>query len=210
MFTGIITDVGTVSFADGGRFRIACGFDAASIDIGASIACDGCCLTVVELTKDADGAALFDVDVSHETLSRTTLGKWTPGRQVNLERSLKLADELGGHIVTGHIDGVAQIVSTTPDGDSVRFEFECPAPLAPFIAPKGSVALDGTSLTVNTVERTRFTVNLIPHSLAVTTWGQKRAGDEVNLEVDLFARYIARLLSAEKEGLDLPSGHISL
>lgn len=201
MFTGIVTDIGTVQTASEGRFRISCGYEAASIALGASIACDGCCLTVIERGTGTDGTAFFDVETSFETLSRTTLGSWAPGRRINLERPLKPVDELGGHIVTGHIDGIARIVSIEPDGKSMRFELETPAALAPYIAAKGSVALDGTSLTVNTVDRTRFTVNLIPHSLRVTTWGQKRAGEAVNLEVDLLARYIARLISTEKEGL---------
>jgi len=200
MFTGIITDIGTVEAREDGRFRIASAYPADDIAIGASIACDGCCLTVTEITP-RDGGTVFAIDASAETLSRTTLGGWTAGRRVNLERSLRLSDELGGHLVTGHIDAVAEIVAATPDGESTRFEIEVPHEVAPFVAPKGSVALDGTSLTVNEVNGTRFGVNLIPHSLAVTTWGEKRAGDRLNLEIDLLARYVARLLEAQSQGL---------
>jgi len=200
MFTGIITDIGTVEAREDGRFRIASAYPADDIAIGASIACDGCCLTVTEITP-RDGGTVFAIDASAETLSRTTLGDWTAGRRVNLERSLRLSDELGGHLVTGHIDAVAEIVAATPDGESTRFEIEVPHEVAPFVAPKGSVALDGTSLTVNEVNGTRFGVNLIPHSLAVTTWGEKRAGDRLNLEIDLLARYVARLLEAQSQGL---------
>jgi riboflavin synthase len=200
MFTGIITDVGTVEAREDGRFRIACAYPADDIAIGASIACDGCCLTVTEVARRG-GGAVFAVDVSAETLSRTTLIDWIVGRRVNLERSLRLSDELGGHLVTGHIDAVVEIVAARPDGDSTRFEIEVPREVAPFIAPKGSVALDGTSLTVNAVDGTRFGVNLIPHSLSVTTWGEKRPGDRLNLEIDLLARYVARLLEAQAQGL---------
>ncbi len=204
MFTGIITDIGTVQARDGGRFEIACAYAADGIAIGASIACDGCCLTVTEVAARREGGAVFSVDVSAETLSRTTLGDWRPDRRINLERSLRPADELGGHIVTGHVDAVARIVSSMPDGVSTRFEIEAPPQIAPFIAPKGSIALDGTSLTVNEVSGTRFGVNLIPHSLSVTTWGEKRAGDRLNLEIDMLARYVARLLQARSEGLPDP------
>ncbi len=202
MFTGIVTDIGEIAEAQGGVFRIACSYDAATIAIGASIACDGCCLTVTRLEAAAAGAreCVFTVDVSNETLSRTTLGSWGPGRRVNLERSLKIGDELGGHIVTGHIDGVAEIVAITADGGSQRFEIACPEDLAKFVASKGSVALDGTSLTVNEVAANRFGVNIIPHTLEVTTWGQKRAGDRLNMEVDLMARYAARLTEQERAG----------
>ena len=199
MFTGIISDVGRVRGADRGRFRIACSYDSRSIAIGASIACDGCCLTVTRLDVEGNGATVFDVEASNETLSRTTLGKWHVGRRVNLERSLKAGDELGGHIVAGHVDGVAEIVSRGPDGSSMRYEIATPAELAAFIAAKGSVALDGASLTVNTVNDNLFTVNIIPHTLAVTTWGDKAAGDVLNLEVDLIARYVARLMGKKDE-----------
>jgi riboflavin synthase len=192
MFTGIVTAIGEVKRINGGTFSIASSYEAAGIAIGASICCDGCCLTVTRVSAEPTGS-IFDVDVSNETLSRTTLGSWQAGHRVNLERSLKLGDELGGHMVTGHVDGVAEIVSVTDDGASRRFEIVCPPLLAAFVAEKGSVALAGTSLTVNTVSDNRFTVNLIPHSLSVTTWGQKRAGDAVNMEVDLMARYVARL-----------------
>ncbi len=193
MFTGIITDVGEVIGREGGRFAIRSGFDADGIDIGASIACDGCCLTVVTVRPDGVGSA-FTVDVSNETLSKTTLGSWVPGRRINLERALRAGDELGGHIVSGHVDGVARILDVRTDGESRRLLFELPAPLARFVAPKGSVALDGTSLTVNEVQGARFGVNLIPLTLTQTTWGRKKPGDEINVEIDLFARYVARLM----------------
>lgn len=199
MFTGLITDVGVVTGADQGRFRIACAYDAASIPIGASIACDGCCLTVTRLETDDAGRTAFEIDASNETLARTTLGGWDIGRRVNLERSLRLGDELGGHLVVGHVDGVAEIVSREPDGSSVRFEFVAPPELVGFVAPKGSVALDGTSLTVNIVSGNLFSVNIIPHTLAVTNWGVKAVGDRLNLEVDLIARYVARLMAHTKE-----------
>jgi riboflavin synthase len=200
MFTGIVTDVGEV-LAVGRqgdlRARIATGYDAAGIAIGASIACDGICLTVVTTgsTEGREPRGWFEVDISAETVSKTNLGAhpWVPGRKINLERALKVGDELGGHIVSGHVDGVAEIVATREEGGSTRFTFEAPAGLARFIAPKGSVALNGTSLTVNEVEGARFGVNIIPHTRAVTTWGAAKAGDRVNLEVDTLARYVARL-----------------
>lgn len=201
MFTGIISDIGEVSEADGGKFRIASRYDAASIAIGASIACDGCCLTVTHVEPSAPGISIFDVEASNETFARTTLGRWTTGRRINLERSLRLGDELGGHMVAGHVDGVAEILAVTPDGTSRRFDIRCPNALARFVAAKGSVALDGTSLTVNTVADNSFTVNIIPHTLDVTTWGQKRAGDLLNMEVDLIARYAARLTEHREAGL---------
>jgi riboflavin synthase len=193
VFTGIVTHIGEVAARDGGRFSIRASLDPASLAIGASIACDGCCLTVTSVHPDGTGAA-FTVDVSNETLSRTTLGSWTIGRRINLERPLKAADELGGHIVAGHVDGVARIEGITEDGASRRVRFAAPVPLARYIAEKGSVALDGTSLTVNEVEGSSFGVNLIPLTLTDTTWGSKKPGDEVNIEVDLFARYVARLM----------------
>lgn len=193
MFTGIVTDIGEVVSRDGGRFTIRTAHKLSAADIGASIACDGCCLTVTTTQPHGSGS-VFGVDVSNETQSKTTLGAWVAGRRVNLERALTAAAELGGHIVTGHVDGLATIASITPDGVSKRFSFEVPEHLARFIAPKGSIALDGTSLTVNEVSGTRFGVNLIPHSLTVTTWGAKTPGQHVNLEVDVFARYVARLL----------------
>ncbi len=193
MFTGLVTDVGEVIERTGGRFTIRTGYLPASIPLGASISCDGCCLTATGVKAQGYGAE-FTVDVSNETLSKTTLGGWTAGRKVNLERSLKAGDELGGHIVAGHVDGTARIVEIRDDGDSRRFTLEVPDHLAQFIAPKGSIALDGTSLTVNEVAGNRFGVNLIPHSLSVTTWGRKAVGDMVNIEVDMFARYVARLM----------------
>lgn len=199
MFTGIITDVGEVVQRDGGRYAIACAYDAASIALGASIACDGCCLTVTSVTASGTSTgSVFNVDVSNETLSKTTLGAWTAGTAVNLERALRAGDELGGHVVSGHVDGVARIVSITPDGESFRYSFEVPEALARFIAPKGSVAMSGTSLTVNEAEGRTFGVNLIPHTLTQTTWGRKTPGDLVNLEVDVFARYVARMMEFPK------------
>ena len=195
MFTGLISDVGEVVDRDGGVFTLACGYDPKTILLGASIACDGVCLTATAVSPAAlGGGCRLTVDVSNETLTKTTLEGWQPGRAVNLERPLKSGDELGGHIVTGHVDGRARIVDTRNDGECRRFLLEAPEHLAMYIAPKGSVALDGTSLTVNEVAGSRFGVNLIPHTLTQTTWGRKKPGDEVNLEVDLFARYVARLM----------------
>ncbi|MGE0628191.1 MAG: riboflavin synthase [Hyphomicrobiaceae bacterium] len=193
MFTGIITDIGEVAARKGGSYTIRSRYEAASIAIGASIACDGVCLTVTGVDKDPAGS-LFAVDVSNETLSKTTLGAWTAGRRINLERALRAGDELGGHIVSGHVDGLARIIDIHSDDESRRFTFEAPEHLAIYIAPKGSVALDGASLTVNEVSGTRFGVNIIPHTQAVTTWGSKQPGEHSNLEVDQFARYMARLL----------------
>lgn len=197
MFTGIVTDVGEVIARDGGRYTVRSAYDPETIALGASIACDGCCLTVTSMSGAPHGA-IFTADVSNETLSKTTLGSWQPGTAINLERALRAGDELGGHVVSGHVDGVARIVSVTPDGDSFRFSFEAPAELARFIAPKGSVALSGTSLTVNEAEGRTFGVNLIPHTLTQTTWGRKTPGDFVNLEVDVFARYVARMMEFPK------------
>ena len=197
MFTGIVTDIGEVLSVEARgdtRLRIGCGYDAHGIDLGASIACDGVCLTVV--AKGLDGRDWFDVDASAETASKTTLGDWGEGRRINLERALRVGDELGGHIVSGHVDGVARVVDIRDEGDSTRYVFEAPDALARFIAPKGSVALNGTSLTVNEVDGRRFGVNLIPHTKEVTTWGQVREGDGVNLEIDTLARYVARLAEA--------------
>ncbi|MFN6952039.1 MAG: riboflavin synthase [Albidovulum sp.] len=194
MFTGIITDVGEVLALDRAgdlRARIATRYPASGIDIGASIACDGVCLTVV--ARGGDPRSWFEVQVSAETLSKTNLGGWHPGRRVNLERALRVGDELGGHIVSGHVDGVAEIVAMQDEGESTRFGFRAPAALARFIAPKGSVALNGTSLTVNDVAGTDFGVNIIPHTKEVTTWGAAKVGDPVNLEIDTLARYVARL-----------------
>jgi riboflavin synthase len=195
MFTGIITDVGTIRTLERRgdlRARIGTAYDPEGIDLGASIACDGCCLTVVDRGRDDQGA-WFDVDISAESVSKTAISDWAEGRGVNLERALKVGDELGGHIVSGHVDGVAQITAMHDEGDSTRYTFEVPEDLARFIAPKGSVALDGTSLTVNEVGRTSFGVNLIPHTKTVTTWGAAAVGDKVNLEIDTLARYVARL-----------------
>ena len=193
MFTGLITDVGEVVALKGGQFTLRSKYRLTADDTGASICCDGVCLTATGITPAKDGAT-FTVDVSNETLSKTTLKSWVPGKRVNLERSLRVGAELGGHIVSGHVDGVAKIIAITNDGESRRLLFEAPEHLARYIAPKGSVALDGTSLTINEVSSTRFGVNLIPHSLTVTTWGAKTPGESVNLEVDVFARYVARLL----------------
>ncbi len=196
MFTGIITDVGevlTVAHEGDLRARIATAYDVSRIDIGASIACDGVCLTVVALGQSPRN--WFDVQISGETVSKTNIGAngWAPGTRLNLERALKVGDELGGHIVSGHVDGVATLVSLSDEGASTRMLFEAPETLARFIAPKGSVALNGTSLTVNEVEGRRFGVNVIPHTKTVTTWGRVAAGDAINLEVDTMARYVARL-----------------
>jgi riboflavin synthase len=191
MFTGIITDIGTVrAIAKAGdtRFEITTTYDLAGVDMGASIACNGCCLTVI-----AKGPDWFAIQASGETLSKTTLGQWNKGTRINLERALKLGDELGGHIVSGHVDGIGQIVAITPDGESRRFRIRVPLALARFIAPKGSVAIDGTSLTVNEVDGPDFGVNIIPHTQAVTTWGDMKVGQAVNIEIDMLARYVARL-----------------
>ena len=196
MFTGLVSDVGTVVSTDARgalrRVRIACAYSIETIALGASIACNGPCLTAVTTGK-GEGGGWFEVDVGAETLARTTAGAWRPGTRLNLERSLKVGDELGGHIVTGHVDGVAEIVSVEPFDGMSRFEIAAPHVLARFIAEKGSISLDGTSLTVNAVSGDRFSVLLIPHTLAVTTWGERKAGDRLNVEVDLMARYAARL-----------------
>jgi riboflavin synthase len=198
MFTGIISDIGEVAARNGGRFTLRCAYAADSIAIGASIACDGACLTAIEVAAAGEGS-LFTVDVSNETLARTTLGEWQPGRYVNLERALRAGEELGGHIVAGHVDGAGIIVDIRPDGQSQRFTVEAPAGLARYLAPKGSVALDGISLTVNEVDGARFGINIVPHTLTHTTLGARRAGDRINLEVDLIARYVARLMEFKQE-----------
>ncbi|MBL8589852.1 MAG: riboflavin synthase [Methylobacteriaceae bacterium] len=196
MFTGLVSDVGeVVSVETRGalrRIRIACGYDVASIATGASIACSGPCLTAVEIGS-AGRRTWFDVDVGAETLARTTAGDWHAGTRLNLERSLKIGDELGGHLVTGHVDGVAEIVTRHDFDGMARFTVRAPRALSRFIAEKGSVCLEGTSLTVNAVEGDVFSVLLIPHTLAVTTWGTTPSGARVNIEVDLMARYAARL-----------------
>ena len=200
MFTGIVTDIGEVvaveDRAEGlRRLTIACGYDLDSIAIGASIACSGPCLTVV--AKEMRGnRACFAVDAAAETLALTTAGRWRVGTRLNLERALKIGDELGGHLVTGHVDGLATLAAREDLTDMARLTFTAPAPLARLIAPKGSVALDGVSLTVNTVEANAFSVLIIPHTLAVTTLGAAQVGEAMNLEVDLMARYVARLLEA--------------
>ena len=194
MFTGIITDIGTVLelHREGDlRARIGTSYDVGGIDIGASIACDGVCLTVVDMGSSPQN--WFDVQISAETLSCTTLGGWEKGHRINLERALRVGDELGGHIVSGHVDGLAQVIGVRPEGDSLRVTFRAPAALAGFIAPKGSVALNGTSLTVNAVDGTDFGINFIPHTQQATTWGTVAEGDAVNLEIDTMARYVARL-----------------
>ncbi len=205
MFTGIVTDVGVVAavspLAEGVRLRIDTAYDPAGIAIGASIACAGVCLTVTGLPESGSNRRWFEVEAWEEALRLTTAASWRPGTRINLERALKIGDELGGHIVSGHVDGTATILAREAEGDAVRFTLEVPRELARFIAPKGSVALDGTSLTVNRVEGTRFDVLLIHHSLQVTTWGERNAGDRVNLEIDTMARYAARLAEAAREGL---------
>ena len=199
MFTGIVSDVGEVieinSLGERDRLTIASRYDARSIAVGASIANAGVCLTVVAVEPDGSGARL-GFDIGAETLAVTTLGGWRKGTKVNLERSLKVGDELGGHMVSGHVDGLAEVVSRRDFDGMAHFRFRCPRALAKFIAVKGSVALDGTSLTVNAVEGDDFEILLIPHTLEVTTWGEREAGDRVNIEVDQMARYAARLMEA--------------
>ena len=198
MFTGIVTDIGEITslqpVAQGQlhRLRIACAYDQATIADGASIACNGVCLTVVA-SGVANGKTWFDVDTAAETLSMTTAKHWAAGTKLNLERALKIGDELGGHIVAGHADGVAKLISRDDLPDMARFTLSTPRELARFIAPKGSITLDGVSLTVNTVQDVAFSVLIIPHTLGVTTLSGWRAGGEVNIEVDLMARYAARL-----------------
>jgi riboflavin synthase len=198
MFTGIITALGTVRevtpIGAGKDMRLVIAapwHDTASIAIGASIACSGCCLTAVAIGPD-----WFAADASAETLSHTTLGSWRPGTRVNLERSLRMGDELGGHIVSGHVDGVGEAVSATPENASTRWRFRVPSPLSPFIAAKGSIAVDGVSLTVNDVDGDIFGVNIIPHTAEVTGFARLKPGDAVNIEIDMFARYVARMAEA--------------
>jgi riboflavin synthase len=203
MFTGIVTDMGEVmALHPKGdlRARIGTAYDVAGIDIGASIACEGVCLTVV--ATGTSPRNWFDVDISAETLRKTNIGGahgWTVGQRINLERALRGGDEWGGHIVSGHVDGVAEVVEITPEGDSLRVTFRAPDDLARYIAPKGSVALSGTSLTVNDVRGADFDINFIPHTQAVTTWGSVKLGDKVNLEVDTMARYVARYVTRLQE-----------
>lgn len=215
MFTGIVTAIGEVVESERKgpslkRLAIACPYEAEGIAIGASIACAGVCLTVTALKPRTDGepGCIFQVEAAAETLAKTLVGEWEPGTRINLERSLKVGEELGGHLVTGHVDGVGRIlkieaIEPDPDepwGATARFHIRAPQGLARFIATKGSICLDGTSLTVNTVEDDVFTVLLIPHSFAVTTWGQRKEGDPVHVEVDLMARYAARLAEARPQG----------
>lgn len=211
MFTGIVREIGRVvsrEAQDDTRFRIACHRPASEIAIGASIACDGACLTVVSRGtapgSDAAPQSWFEVQASAETLARTTLGSWEPGTAVNIEPALRVGDELGGHIVTGHVDGVGQVLSVAPEGGSRRIVLEAPASLAGFIAEKGSVTLAGVSLTVNKVEdgdgAVRFGINVIPHTLEATTLGTLGAGSRVNVEIDVLARYVARLDVAARSG----------
>ena len=197
MFTGIVTDIGEVREARHGNgglaLTIATAYDTSAIPLGASVGCSGVCLTVV-----AKKPGLFTVEVSAETLACSTLGEWRKGTRVNLEQAMRLGDEMGGHLVLGHVDGVVRVVARRTDGDSVRFSFEAPDELAPFIASKGSVAIDGVSLTVNEAESSRFGVNIIPHTLAHTTFGDAAPGTRMNLEIDLIARYVGRLLEARR------------
>jgi riboflavin synthase len=197
MFTGIITDVGSLATRHGGRFAVRCGYPPASIALGASICCDGACLTVTHVEPGGAGSC-FTVDVSNETLMRTTLNEWRPGRRINLERALKAGDEFGGHIVAGHVDGVARILAIEPDDACHRLTIEAPLALAGLLAAKGSIALDGVSLTLNAVEGSRVGISIIPHTLTHTAFGDKKPGDRVNLEVDLIARYVARLLETRR------------
>lgn len=195
MFTGIITHQGKVSKATetdrGRRLAIECGFDTATLDIGASVACSGVCLTVVE-----KGQGWFAVDVGAETLGKTTASGWKTGTVLNLERALRVGDELGGHLVSGHVDSIAEVVDSRADGETIRYKIKVDPAHAPFIAPKGSVTLDGVSLTVNEVEGEIFGVCIIPHTLQKTTFGSLEKGGRLNLEVDMLARYVARLVRA--------------
>jgi riboflavin synthase len=197
MFTGIVTDIGTVAemtpLDEGVKLRIATNYDPKTIDMGASIAHGGVCLTVTNLPDDGSNERWFEVEAWEEALRLTTIPSWTSGTRVNLERALKIGDELGGHIVSGHVDGKAEILSVEPEGEAVRITLRAPDDLARFVAPKGSIGLDGTSLTVNAVNGTDFDILLIRHTLAVTTWGDRKPGDFVNFEVDTMARYAARL-----------------
>jgi riboflavin synthase len=195
MFTGIVTDVGRVRAIErkgDTRIEIETAYDMDDVDIGASIACSGPCLTVVE-----KGSGWFAVEVSAETLDKTALGDWEVGTRINLERAMRIGDELGGHIVSGHVDAVATVVDMQPEGDSVRFTFEAPADFAKYIAPKGSVCLDGVSLTVNEVQENQFGVNIISHTQSATSFGGRKVGDRINMEIDTIARYVARLLGKD-------------
>ncbi|MCD2177263.1 riboflavin synthase [Rhizobium sp. C1] len=197
MFTGIVTDVGKVDritpLAEGIRLRVATAYDPKTIDIGASISHSGVCLTVVTLPEAGSNERWYEVEAWEEALRLTTISSWKEGARVNLERALKIGDELGGHIVSGHVDGMAEIVAIELEGDATRFRLRVPEAFARFVAPKGSVALDGTSLTVNAVSGCDFDILLIRHTLEVTTWGERKVGDKVNFEIDTMARYAARL-----------------
>ena len=201
MFTGIITDIGMLESVEqldqGSRFRVRSAYNSETIEIGASIAHSGVCLTVTAKGTE-NGEDWFEVEAWEEALRLTTLGDWTAGQRINLERSLKMGDELGGHLVSGHVDGKARVISIKSEGDATRFTLEAPSHLSKFIAPKGSVALDGTSLTINGVDQNRFDVLLIAHTLEVTTWGAIREGDQLNIEIDQMARYAARLLESRE------------
>jgi riboflavin synthase len=201
MFTGIITDIGRIEAVEQRgdlRVRIGCGFDMSRVDLGASIACSGVCLTVVD-----KGEGWFAVDVSGESVSRTASGMWAEGRRLNLERALKVGDELGGHIVTGHVDGVGEVVGVCPEGDSRRVGIAAPGALAPFLSAKGSVTVDGASLTINEVAdqpdgTTHFALNIIPHTAAQTTLGMLAPGSQVNIEIDILARYLGRMMNLRR------------
>lgn len=200
MFTGIVTDIGRVAALEvkgDTRARIHTAYEPDSIAIGASIACNGCCLTAIAKGHETDGTAWFDVEFSNETRAKTNLGDWQTGTRINLERSLCLGDEMGGHVVSGHVDCVSEVLELTQDGDSTRMTFAIPDGYAQFIAQKGSVTLNGTSLTVNDVSLSQFSVNVIPHTKTATTWGDAHQGDKVNLEIDTFARYVARLIDVQ-------------
>ena len=193
MFTGIVTDIGTVAARDGTKLKIASHYDPASLALGASVACDGCCLTVTRINEGADGDAMFEVDVSNETAARTTLGRWKQGTRINLERPLSMGSELGGHLMTGHIDGLARIVERNPDGDSARFVLEAPAEFAQIHRSQGLGGAERRLAHGKRGRRPRFGVNNIPYTLTHTTWGDPKPGDLVNLEVDLLARYVERI-----------------
>lgn len=202
MFTGIVTDIGKVAAVkrlnSGILLRIETAYDPETIELGASIAHSGVCLTVVTLPEKGSNARWFEVEAWEEALRLTTIAEWQTGRRINLERSLKLGDEMGGHLVLGHVDDTAEIINRIDEGDAVRFVLRAPENLAPYIAPKGSVALDGTSLTVNAVNGNEFDILLIRHTLEVTTWGERKIGDRVNIEIDQLARYAARLAQFRK------------
>jgi len=204
VFTGIVTDIGRIRAVtktgggdgEGRRFEVETAFDVADIDMGASIAHAGACMTVVEKGQ-GDNGGWYAIEVSAESLSKTTLGSWDVGSRINLERAMRLGDELGGHMVSGHVDDVGEVTGRENDGDSVRFRFRTPGDLAKYLAPKGSITIDGVSLTVNEVEGDQFGVNVIPHTQNATTIGALQVGDKVNLEIDMLARYVARLIGKE-------------